>query len=155
MFFLVLKTIHVLGAVLFLGTGLGSAYYKLRARASGQVSVIAWCDREVVRADWCFTVPAGLLMPTTGLWMALLYRMPLTTPFVWQALLGYGIAGVTWLPAAFLQIRMRELSARAAASNEPLPDGWYRAQRTWTLLGIPSFGITMAVVWMMVSKHTL
>ena len=39
---LVLKAIHILGAVLFLGTGAGSAYYKLRAGASKDVAVVAW-----------------------------------------------------------------------------------------------------------------
>ena len=68
MLILVLKTIHVLGAVLFLGTGLGSAYYKFRAGASKDARVVAWCDAEVVRADWIFTVPAGLIMPVSGLW---------------------------------------------------------------------------------------
>ncbi len=34
MLFFVLKTLHVLGALLFLGVGMGSAWYKLRADAS-------------------------------------------------------------------------------------------------------------------------
>lgn len=155
MLILVLKTIHVLGAVLFLGTGLGSAYYKLRAGASKDPRIAAWCDAEVVRADWIFTVPAGLIMPVTGLWLVVLYRLPLQTPWVYQGLLGYAIAGITWLPAAYLQIRMRALSKRAVAEERPLPAEWYRMQRTWALLGLPSFSATMAVLWMMVSKQSV
>lgn len=152
---LVLKTLHVLGAVLFLGTGAGSAYYKLRAAASKDLAVIAWCDAEVVRADWLFTVPAGVTMPVTGLWLVHLYRLPLETPWVWQGLAGYVIAGLTWLPAAYLQIRMRAVSAAALREGRPLPPEWQRMQRTWALLGLPSFAATMAVVWMMVSKQAV
>lgn len=152
---MVLKTIHVLGAVLFLGTGAGSAYYKLRANASKEVAVIAWCDAEVVRADWWFTVPSGVLMPVTGLWLVELYRLPLATPWVWQALAGYTIAGLTWLPAAFMQVRMKRLSAVAKRDATPLPPAWHRMQRAWAMLGVPSFGATMAVVWMMVSKQAV
>lgn len=155
MLILVLKTIHVLGAVLFLGTGAGSAYYKMRAGRSQDPRIVAWCDSEVVRADWIFTVPAGLIMPITGLWLVHLYRLPLETPWVWQGLTGYAIAGLTWLPAAYLQIRMRALSAAAVAEDRPLPARWHRMQRTWALLGLPSFTATMAVVWMMVSKQAV
>lgn len=152
---LVLKTIHILGAVLFLGTGLGSAYYKLRAGLSKDVAVIAWCDREVVRADWLFTVPAGLTMPVTGLWLVDLYKLPLHTSWVWQGLAGYAVAGITWLPAAYLQVRMRALSAAALRDGTPLPPAWHGMQRTWALLGVPSFSVTLAVVWMMVSKQAV
>jgi uncharacterized membrane protein len=114
MLVLILKSIHVIGAVLFFGTGLGSAYYKYRASQSKQVAVAAWCDREVVRADWIFTVPAGATMPVTGLLLVHYYKLPLETPWVWQGLAGYVIAGLTWLPAAWLQVRMRNLSEAAA-----------------------------------------
>lgn len=155
MLYLIVKTLHVLGAVLFLGTGLGSAWYKLRAARSRDVRVVAWCDAEVVFADWVFTVPAGVLVPATGLWLVWLYHLPLATPWVWQGLLGYCIAGVTWLPAAVLQIRMKRLSARAVTEQRDLPAAWYRMQRAWALLGVPSFAATLAVVWMMVSKQAI
>lgn len=151
----IVKLVHVLAAILFLGTGLGSAYYKLRAARSGSVAVVAWCDAEVVRADWWFTVPAGALVPATGLWLVELYGMTLSVPWVWQGLVGYAVAGLTWLPAAALQLRMRSASAAALRDGTELPPTWRRAQRAWALLGVPSFAATLAVVWMMVSKRAL
>lgn len=155
MLYLILKSVHVLGAVLFLGTGLGSAWYKLRAARSKDVGVIAWCDAEIVFADWVFTVPSGLLMPISGLWLVQLWAVPLSTPWIWQSLAGYALAGLTWLPAAVLQIRMRGLSAKARDEGTELPPQWYAMQRIWAGLGVPSFGVTLAVVWMMVSKQGL
>lgn len=152
---LLLKTLHVLGATLFLGTGLGSAWYKLRSWQSEDVRVIAWADREVVFADWIFTIPAGVIMPVTGLWLAKLYGMPWTTPWLLWAIGGYAVAGIFWLPAAWLQIRMRQLSTAAAAAGTPLPPEWRRAQRMWALLGVPSFGATVVTVWVMVTKQPL
>lgn len=152
---MILKTLHILGAVLFLGTGAGSAWYKLRAARSKNLQVVAWCDAEVVFADWVFTVPSGVLMPVTGLWLVTLSKAPLGSPWIWQGLVGFALAGLTWLPAAVLQIRMRRLSARALAEGARLPPAWYAMQRAWALLGIPSFAAAAAVVWMMVTKQGL
>lgn len=153
MLYAFVKVIHILGAVLFLGTGLGSAYYKLRAHRSRDVHVIAWCDSEIVLADWVFTVPSGVLMPVSGLLLVYLYRMPLATPWVWQGILGYCIAGLAWLPAAYLQIRMRRLSTRARSDGTALPPAYHRMQRAWTLLGLPSFTAAVTTLWLMVSKQ--
>lgn len=153
MTYLVLKTVHVLGAVVFLGTGLGSAWFKLRAGRSGDLAVIAWTDREVVRADWIFTVPAGLTMPLTGLWMAWLLGLPWSTPWVAFGIGGYALAGLCWLPAAALQLRMRALSSQALSAGQPLPPAWHDAQRIWLVLGFPSFLAAVATVAVMVLKR--
>jgi uncharacterized membrane protein len=153
MLILVLKLIHVFTAFVFLGTGLGSAYYKLRADRSGELAVIAWAQREIVRADWIFTVPAGVLLPATGVWLTWLYGYKLTDSWILFGICGYVVAGIAWLPAAYLQIRMRRLADQALARQEPLPAAFHRAQRIWFLLGFPSFLAAIVTVWAMVAKH--
>lgn len=155
MLYLALKTLHILAAVVFLGTGAGSAWYKLRAGRSGNLAAIAWIDAEVVRADWLFTIPSGVLLPLTGLAMTLGYGMPITTPWILEPLIGYAIAGLTWLPAAFLQLRMRRLSAEALRAGQPLPEQWRKDQRAWAMLGVPSFGAAVVVVGVMVMKRAV
>lgn len=150
---LVVKWIHVMSAFAFLGTGAGSAWYKLRAWRSGDVRVVAWCDREIVRADWIFTIPSGVISPLTGFWLAYLYGMPLlATPWLLVGIGGFAVAGCAWVPAALLQIKMRRLAEAALASGGPLPDRYHRMQRAWLALGAPSFLAASFVVWVMVAK---
>lgn len=150
---LYLKAIHVGAAILFLGTGLGSAFYKWRADRSGSVAVAAWAQRNVVLADWLFTVPSGIVLPGTGLWLAHLYGLPFTTSWVLFGIVGFAIAGLTWLPAAWIQLRMRRLADEALASGAPLPEEFHRLHRFWLALGVPSFGAAVATIWVMVGKH--
>lgn len=150
--YLLLKVIHVLSAMLFFGTGLGSAWYKLRADRSGQLETIAWAQREIVRADWIFTVPSAVVLPVSGLAMAWVAGMPLSTPWLLLGLIGYAIAGLCWLPAAFLQIRMRRMVDEALREGTALPPAFHRANRTWMLLGLPSFAAAMGSIWVMVMK---
>ena len=78
----VLKTLHVLGAVLFLGAGMMTAYYKVRADRSGDLKILVWYQREIVLADWLFTTPSAVILPVTGIWLAKAYQLPLTTGWV-------------------------------------------------------------------------
>jgi len=148
-----LKTIHVLASMLFFGTGLGSVYYKMRADRSGDIRVIAWCQRGIVLADWLFTVPSAIALPVTGLIMAVARDIPLTTGWVLWGIIGYAVAGLTWLPAAFLQIKMRDLAEEALASGEPLSPDFETYRKIWLGLGVPSFCATMIVIYSMVFRN--
>jgi uncharacterized membrane protein len=147
-----LKTVHVLAAILFLGTGLGSAWYKFRADRSGDLRVIAWCQREIVLADWLFTVPAAVLLPATAVGLVAVVGYPWSTPWILWGLGGYALAGVCWLPAVWLQLRMRRLADEALQRGEPLPPAFHRAARSWALLGVPSFLAALATLWVMVAR---
>jgi len=115
--YLVLKTVHVLSALVFLGTGLGSAWYRLRADLSHDLRVIAWCQREVVLADWTFTIPAGVALPASAIALVIYEGIPWRTPWILWGVAGYLTAGVLWLPAAWLQIAMRRLALDALAKG--------------------------------------
>ena len=154
MWWLVLKTCHVLFAMLYLGTGLGSAYYKLRAFASRDVRAIAFVDNAIVRADWLFTVPSGIVMPATGATMVYWIKLPWTTSWVLVAFSLWTVAGLSWMWAAWLQIKMKTWSAQAAQDGKPLSAEYVRAQTLWMWLGIPAFLAAVATVAVMVSKPT-
>ncbi len=151
--YLFLKAVHVVAAMVFFGTGLGSAWYRFRADRSGDVRVIAWCQREIVLADFVFTVPSAVMLPLTAVAMIEVTGTPWRTGWILWAALGYAVAGLCWLPAAWLQIRMRRLADVALAKGDPLPVEYHRAARIWLYLGVPSFGATMATIGLMVAKH--
>ena len=152
---LLLKTAHLLGVVVFLGAGLMSAWYKVRGDRSKDPAILAWCQREIVRADWFFTVPSGIVVPVTGFWLVYEYDLAWTTPWIHFGIAGYVVAGLLWLPAAALQIRMRGLADAAAAAGTPVPAAFRRANRIWFGLGIGAFTAALATVWVMVAKWSL
>ena len=153
MLYLALKTLHVLTVVVFLGTGAGSAWYKFRADRSGDVAVVVWCQREIVKADWIFTVPSGLLLPLTGIALVEIGPWNYGMPWVALGIALYAVSGLTWLPAAFLQLRMRRLAEEALSAGEELPEAFHRDRRVWMALGCPSFLAAVATVWLMTAKY--
>ena len=153
MLYLSLKTLHVLSMVLLFGTGLGTAWYKWMADRSGNLAHIAVTNRHVVLADWLFTTPTVILQPATGLWMAAMIGLPLSTPWLAASLVLYAIAGVCWLPVVWLQMRMARLSREAAETGAALPPLYWRYARTWFWLGVPAFAAMVVIVALMVLKH--
>lgn len=134
-----LKLVHILSATLLFGTGLGSAFYLWRAHTSGEVAAIAAVSRQVVLADWLFTLPAVILQPLTGIWMMQLAGYHLTDLWILMAFSLYGLAGACWLPVVWLQIGIRDMAATAQARGEPLPARYHRYMTIWFVLGWPAF----------------
>ena len=153
MSYLTLKTIHILSMVLLFGTGLGSAFYKWMADRSGNVAHIAVTNRHVVLADWLFTTPTIVIQPLTGLWMAHMIGLPLSTPWIAISLGLYLLAGACWLPVVWLQLRMRQPAEHACRQHQPLPAVYWQLASWWFWLGVPAFAAMVLVVALMVFKH--
>ncbi len=155
MLILLAKTLHVLSATIFFGAGLMSAWWKVRADRSTDVRIVAWAQREIVFADWVFTVPSGVLSPLTGAYLVVTYGLPWSTSWVLASIGGYVVAMVCWLPAAYLQLEMRRLADAALESDSPLPERFHRLNRVWLMLGAPAFTAAMFIIWAMVSKKSV
>lgn len=150
--FLWLKWLHILSATLLFGTGLGIAFFKWSADRSGDVRAIAVVMQRVVLADWLFTTTAVIVQPLTGVWLALLAGYPLTHGWVAWSLGLYVLAGLCWLPVVWLQLRMRDMALRAAASDIALPERYHRYSRVWFWLGVPAFAALIVVFYLMVFR---
>ena len=153
--YLCLKWLHILSSVVLVGTGFGSAFYTYFTQRSGNVAAQAVVSRLVVRADWWFTMPTVFLQPATGLAMAYLAGLPLSTPWLSLSIGLFVMSGICWLPVVWLQIRMAAMAQRAAHDETPLPAPYMRYMRTWELLGYPAFVAMLGVFYLMVAKPSL
>ncbi|RMX08586.1 DUF2269 domain-containing protein [Corticibacter populi] len=154
--YLLLKWLHIISSVLLVGTGFGTAFYLFFANRSGNVAAIAVVSRLVVRADWWFTTPAGLVQPISGLALVHLAGWPWDAPWLLLSLLLYAVAGLCWLPVVWLQLRMAAMAAAAAAEGAAqLPPRYHRYARCWEALGYPAFLAMVAVYYLMVNKPAL
>ena len=155
MTFLLLKFVHVIGAIVLLGTGAGIAFFMLSAHRSRDVAHIARTAATVVTADCLFTATAVLVQPVTGVLLAQEAGLPLSESWVVWSFALYGIAGVFWLPVVWMQTRMRDLAREAVRNETPLPSAYFRLFRMWFAFGFPGFGATLAIVWIMIAKPNL
>lgn len=151
--YLALKFLHVIGASVLFGTGLGIAYFLFRAERKEEPAALAATLRTVVIADYVFTATAAIAQPLTGFALVHLGGYDLSQTWLWASLALYVLIGACWLPVVYLQIRMRGLAeAAVAAGNQELPEPYRRLSRLWFWLGWPAFLSILAIFWLMIAK---
>ena len=150
--YFLIKYLHVLGAIVILGTGTGIAFFMLMAHRSGDAAFIARTASTVVIADMLFTLTAVLLQPVTGGLLMMLSATAFTERWLSVSLALYAVAGLFWVPVIFMQREMRDLARIAEENNQPLPPRYFALFRRWFLFGIPGFGSVMIILWLMIAK---
>jgi uncharacterized membrane protein len=153
--YLVLKYIHILSATLLFGTGLGTAFHGFLAFRTSDPRVIAAVGRSVILADWLFTAPAVIIQPVTGIAMAIMAGLPLSTGWLALTFALYVLIGACWLPVVWLQIKLRAIARASLLAGTALPESYFRYLRYWFALGWPAFAGVLAIFYLMIFKPDL
>lgn len=145
-----LKTAHVIGAILFVGnvivTGIWSAIF-WRARHTHDFQRAA---RAIVITDWWFTVGGGALLTSSGIALALLRGLPLwNTPWIRQALVALSVSTLLWL---VVLVPAQRIMVRHTGSADD--DALVRAYGRWNVWGWTATMPLVYAVWCMVAKPT-
>ena len=155
MSYLALKWLHLVGAAILFGTGLGIAFFAWfgyrRGVREGDIGLVRGVLRLAVLADTVFTAVAAVLQPVTG-WF--LWRMTGGQwPDRWLAwvLALYVFVGACWLPVVALQIQLRN-AAVAARQIVELDARFHRRFRNWFVLGWPAFLGVLALFALMITR---
>ena len=153
--YILLRYLHVLGAIIILGTGTGIAFFMLMAHRTHDAAFVARTAGVVVTADMLFTATAVIAQPVTGYFLARVTGVSLWEGWLGLSLLLFGVAGVFWLPVVWIQTRMRDLAREAVLAGTGLPPAYHRLYRIWFLFGFPGFGSVMAILWLMIARPSL
>jgi len=147
-----LKWLHVLSSTVLFGTGLGTAFQLWSAHRSRKARPILVVARSVVRADWYFTLPAGILQPATGLGLVIATGTPVNASWLIVSYVLYLVALACWVPAVMLQIRARDLAEESVVSGAPLRYEYHLSMKRWFVLAWPGFGALVLIFLLMIAK---
>ena len=150
--YLGLKLVHVIGAAMLFGTGLGIAFFMFMAHRTREPAAIAHTARIVVIADAIFTATAVVLQPLTGWVMAMMTGVSLLHFWMRATLVLYVLIGLCWLPVVWIQLKMRDLAAAAARDGTALPPRYFAYYRVWFWLGWPAFTGVIVIFILMLWK---
>jgi uncharacterized membrane protein len=155
MIYLALKWLHLVGASVLFGTGLGIAFFAWfayrKALAEGNLGLLQGVLSLTVTADTVFTAVAAVLQPVTGLALFFMTGGKWDSAWLWWVLGVYAFVGVCWLPVVVLQIRLRDeaLQAQTIGGLRPL---FHRRFVAWFVLGWPAFAGVMVLFALMLAR---
>jgi len=148
--YLLLKWLHVLAAIVAVGSNV--TYGIWIARASRDPEALPFTLRGVKLIDDRVANPAYGLLLATGLLMVFVVRLPLTTPWLLTALVLYVIVVLVGLwgytPTLRHQIRMLDSEGFHSPTYQALA-------RRGTILGLVLAVLVIVIVFLMVVKPGL
>ena len=144
------KLIHIVSAAVLFGTGLGIAFFMLKAHLSGSKEAMAVTTANVVLADWLFTTPAVIIQAITGLWLTMQLSIPLNSLWFVLVISLFVLVGACWIPVVAIQIRIRNIITAGGS-----PEQYRGLMKAWIALGVPAFLGVLVLYYLMVTKHGL
>ena len=151
--YLVFKTVHLVGVVLFLGNIIVTGWWKVMADRTGEPRIIAFAQRQVTLTDWVFTLGGVALVIVGGAGNAAWHGMAVnTTPWLRTGMLLFTTSGLIWAAILVpLQVKLGRI-AKGLATAEAIPAEYWRLERLWLRFGILATLLPLAVIPVMVFK---
>lgn len=148
-----LKTLHIAGAVAFLGNIIITGWWKAMADRTRNVQTIAYAQRQVTVTDWIFTFGGIITILLTGYGMTAHMGDE-----IWQERWlqwGYALfvaSGVIWvfilIPVQIIQARM----AKRFTKGGDIPDRYWTLGKIWLVFGVTATILPIINIYWMTFK---
>jgi len=151
--YLLLKSLHVLSVVLFLGNIITGVFWKMHGDRVGTLAARAQAIEGVIHSDRWFTMPGVFAIIITGVWMALNAHLPLLgTKWIAWSLILFGISGVAF--SVFVAPLQKKLLAnvRAGIAGNWDQAAYNKLSRSWEIWGAVATLTPIIALFLMVTK---
>ncbi len=151
--YMLLKTVHIIGAIILLGNIIVTAVWKAMADRTNNPQIISFAQRLVTRTDFLFTLPGVILLLATGDFIA--YTMmsdSWSIPWIFWGRVLFTTTGLIWvLVLVPIQIKQAKL-ARGFADGSDIPERYWQLNRLWMIFGSIAVILPLMAVPIMVIK---
>ncbi len=151
--YLILKTIHILGAVIFLGNIVITGWWKLMANKTNNPVIIAFAQKQVTLTDFVFTAGGSAILFITGLVNIKLHEISIAgTVWIYWALALFTLSGIIWITILIpLQIKQAN-EAKTFCEQTKISAEYWRRKYSWICWGILATILPLVSIMLMVLK---
>lgn len=154
MLYIILKSLHILAVVLFLGNIVTGLFWKHHADRTGDPKLMAHALDGIIRSDRWFTLPGVFAIIATGVALAMVagHRI-LGTDWIWMSIVLFSISGAIFgIWVAPLQKRMRAMAAASIVGGSLDMAAYRRLSLTWEIAGVIAILAPVGALVLMVAK---
>lgn len=149
--YFLLRLLHILSAIVVMGTGTGIAFFMFMAYRSNNISAISVTAKNVILGDWLFTFPAVITQFVTGLLLMEKLNYSYTSTWFYWIIGLFVFIGVCWIPVIRIQYLLFA-QAKLSLSQGKLTAKFNQYMNWWISLGIPAFLAILGLLYIMVFK---
>ncbi|MEA3571651.1 DUF2269 family protein [Paenibacillus phoenicis] len=146
-------TLHVLGVLLMVGNIITAAFWKIRADRTGNPQIMHYAAKNVMIADYIFTIPGLVLIVLSGGMMTGSLGYSLTgLNWLTFSLILFAVTGLIWLLILIpMQRKMIRLSSDDIESGT-VSAAYRKASRNWAVYGTIATLLPLVILYLMISK---
>jgi uncharacterized membrane protein len=137
--YLILKLLHVVAVIAFLGNIVTGLFWHWHASRARDQRLVAHAMAGIIKSDAIFTIPGVMLIIATGLATAMIGGLPIVrTPWIMWSLALFMVSGIVFVVrVAPLQRQLRALSGGEGAGFDwPTYDALARRWEAWGALAL-------------------
>lgn len=150
--YLLLKSLHIFGVIIFLGNIIVTAFWKTLADRSKDWRIIAFSQRLVTYTDIFFTAVGVITILVTGLLLAKHYGQYWNIKWISWGLCLFIASGLTWLFILIpVQIILHSI-ANQFSDTSIIPKQYWFYERIWIFFGIIATVLPLMNLYWMVYK---
>ncbi|KIL38746.1 membrane protein [Gordoniibacillus kamchatkensis] len=145
--------LHVIGVVLFVGNIITAAFWKVRADAQKNAAIIHHAAKNVMYADYAFTLPGLVCIVISGIAMAVQANISMRgLNWLSLSLILFAVTGIVWL-AILIPLQRAMIRHSAACIESGAISGAYsRASRLWAVFGTVGTLLPLLILYFMTTK---
>lgn len=150
--YLLLKSFHIFGVVIFLGNIIVTGFWKVLADKTKDWRVIAFSQRLVTYTDIFFTTVGVLIIIYTGPMMAKNYGNYLHVKWIAWGLSLFILSGIIWV---VILIPMQVILHRMANQfklTQSIPEKYWHYEKIWIIFGTIATILPLINLYWMVFK---
>lgn len=150
--YLWLKTLHLLGVVLFLGNIIVTGWWKNLADRTKNPQIIAFAQRQVTLTDYIFTAGGSVILLGAGMLNVYLHGLSYSAKWLNHGFAIFVLSGLIW---AFVliptQIKQAKMAKEFAVSGE-IPQEYWQLCNRWNWFGLAATLLPLMNIYWMVFK---
>ena len=151
--YLVLKSIHIVGAILFLGNIIITGWWKYMANQTGKPEVISFAQRQVTLTDFVFTAGGASLVLVTGMANATIHNISIMgTLWIAWGLALFTLSGIIWV-AILIPIQIKQArEAKYFTADTVISKAYWRREMYWYIFGVIATILPLVSIILMAVK---
>lgn len=150
--YLLLKSLHIFGVILFLGNIIVTAFWKTFADLSRDWRIISFSQRLVTYTDISFTAIGVLIIAVTGIFMAKAYGHYWNVKWIAWGLSLFIASGLIWIIVLIpTQIILHRIASKFK-NDTTIPAKYWTYETIWIVFGIIATILPLMNLYWMVFK---